>query len=389
VEQTDVLIIGAGPYGLSLAGHALARDLNYVVVGKPMGFWKHHMPRGMYLRSPRNWHLDSMGHLTLEHFLQTKNISLGRSEPIALNTFLDYAQWYQECNELKIEQNYVTRLEHRNSVFEAFFEDRKPLAARYVVVASGLQHFEFVPRDIVGRLNLDRYVHTSKITEPKTWIGKRCLIVGGRQSAFEWAALLREQANAEVHVVYRHETPRFEESDWSWVEPMIERMTGDPGWFRRQSRDCREAIHHRFWEEGRLKLEPWLASRIECGIHRWPRTKIQECQQCTSGVRVTLDTGRKLEVDVLIFGTGYRVDISKVPYLQTGSLFPKLLVVDGSPVLDESFQTNIPGLFFAGHPTIQDFGPFFGFVRGCGPTARIIMNRIHSAILARRTIRFV
>ena len=50
-QATDLLIIGAGPYGLAMAAYARHLGINHVVVGKPMDFWKVNMPAGMYLRT--------------------------------------------------------------------------------------------------------------------------------------------------------------------------------------------------------------------------------------------------------------------------------------------------------------------------------------------------
>ena len=58
--------------------------------------------------------------------------------------------------------------------------------------------------------------------------GARCLVVGGRQSAYEWAALLCEHDAAAVHVVHRHPVPRFAAADWSFVDA-YGRHDGHPG----------------------------------------------------------------------------------------------------------------------------------------------------------------
>jgi cation diffusion facilitator CzcD-associated flavoprotein CzcO len=110
--------------------------------------------------------------------------------------------------------------------------------------------------------------------------GKRCLIVGGRQSAFEWAALLHEHGAAAVRVSHRHETPGFRPSDWSWVGPLVEAMVDDPGWFRHLSVQEKQALNQRFWAEGRLKLEPWLKPRIEHDtVQIWPTSQPVACRR--------------------------------------------------------------------------------------------------------------
>ena len=58
---TSLLVIGAGPYALSTAALARERGIDTLVVGRPMGFWRRHMPEGMFLRSGPDWHLDAAG----------------------------------------------------------------------------------------------------------------------------------------------------------------------------------------------------------------------------------------------------------------------------------------------------------------------------------------
>ncbi len=50
-SATDIAIIGAGPYGLSLAAHLAKTNRRTRIFGEPMQSWKHHMPRGMKLKS--------------------------------------------------------------------------------------------------------------------------------------------------------------------------------------------------------------------------------------------------------------------------------------------------------------------------------------------------
>ena len=47
----DIAIIGAGPYGLSLASHLLARGVGVRIFGHPMQAWRESMPSGMKLKS--------------------------------------------------------------------------------------------------------------------------------------------------------------------------------------------------------------------------------------------------------------------------------------------------------------------------------------------------
>src|SRR5437764_11171167 len=68
--DTQLLVIGAGPYALSTAALAREHGIDTTVVGLPMGFWRQNMPRGMFLRSGPDWHLDGSGVETLEAYLE-------------------------------------------------------------------------------------------------------------------------------------------------------------------------------------------------------------------------------------------------------------------------------------------------------------------------------
>jgi hypothetical protein len=179
-----------------------------------------------------------------------------------------------------------------------------------------------------------------------------------------------------VHLCYRHDTPSFTTSDWSWVNPIVERMTDEPGWYRLLSPDQKQQLNQRFWNEGRMKLEPWLGSRIRrAGIHLHPRTQVTGADQGVSGMDVMLDSGEVLVVDHLVFATGYKVDMARVPFLADG-LLSSLEMQEGFPVLDEHFQTSVPGLYVTSLAATRDFGSFLGFTVSVRASAKIIGRNI-------------
>jgi FAD-dependent urate hydroxylase len=187
---------------------------------------------------------------------------------------------------------------------------------------------------------------------------KRVLIIGGRQSAFEWAALIHEQGADAVHLSYRHPTPSFEQSDWSWVNRIVDSMAEDPGWFRRLTAEEKDQISRRLWVEGRLKVEPWLAARVANDkVKLFPQTHVTACKELPGGeLEVGLSSGTALAVDHVILATGYKVDVCQIPLLANGNILPRLDSSNGFPALDEHFQSNIRGLPFTSMCAMQDFG---------------------------------
>jgi thioredoxin reductase len=250
-----------------------------------------------------------------------------------------------------------------------------------VVLAVGFKYFKRLPAELARCVPVGRLAHTCDLVDFAPLAGKRCLIVGGRQSAFEWAALIREAGAAAVHVCHRHDSPAFAASDWSWVGPLVGKTAGDPAWFRNLPAARQEELHRRLWGEGRLKVEPWLAPRIDADavVRVWPRTQLVSCSEQSDGaLAATLDNGEALEVDQVIAATGYQVDIASVPFLAAGNVLERLATQNGFPKLNEHFQTNIPGLFITSMPAVEDFGPFWGFTIAAPVSAQIIGRALGS-----------
>ena len=381
-EYAELLVIGAGPYGLATAAHARRQGIETLVLGEPMSFWRENMPEKMMLRSGPDWHLDVAQKHTMMAFLEERGVDPADVDPIPISLFLEYADWFREREGVAVEPDLVENLVKPNGRFEATLKSGRRVDAGAVVAAPGISHFGVIPDWVERDLSPGRWSHTCNLVHFEELRGKRILIVGGRQSAFEWAALLADEGAAEVHVVHRHDPPDFAPADWSFVDPLMDLTVGVPGWFRGLPQEEREAVAKRFWAEGRLKLEPWLTPRLTSPpVSRHPHTSVEECREEAGEIHVRLSTGESLVVDHIVLATGYKPDMNKVPYLS--GVVEDMELADGFPVLDDHFQTSLPGLFVTGFPATRDFGPFFGFVRGCVPAATLTVEELMRAQPAR------
>ncbi len=372
--ETNLLIIGAGPFGLALAAQATHDGIEHLIVGKPMEFWRRNMPVGMYLRSACDWHLDPQKVHTIGAFLNTQGKTPADVEPLSLDFYLSYVEWFRVQKEIHPLPLYIQSLEQKDS-FVATTSSGDIIKAKSVVLAPGFKHFANVPDDLKARLPSGCFQHTCDFVDFSKAKGKRYLIIGGRQSAFEWAALLQEAGAAAIYISHRHASPAFAVADWSWVTPLVDMIADKPNWFRNLSDGEKDELNHRLWAEGRLKIEPWLEARLKDErVKIWPRTEVVSCVEKGGELVVEIGPTGPIAIDKIVLATGYKVDISRVPVLN--NLLGRIETRNGFPVLDDHFETSVPGLFITSMPASQDFGPFFGFTISVRTSAKLICARL-------------
>jgi thioredoxin reductase len=371
--QTDLLVIGAGPYACSAAAYARERGISTHVVGRPMAFWREQMPQDMYLRSGPDWHLDPAGADTFEGFLEDAGTRPEEVKPVPISVFLSYTEWFIARKGLDIDERYVAGLAHDGTGFVAAMEDGSTISAERVLAVPGIRHFASLP-DWHTWVPPDRRAHTSDLVSFDALAGARVVVVGGRQSAYEWAALLCDHGAARVDVVHRHATPRFAEVSWAFCNEYVDQTLAHRGWWRTLPAAEQQAIAQQFWEVGRLTLEPWLPPRLAPAVV----TSHPGCSVTSvSGdeeLALRLSDGTALEADFVVFASGYRADLASVPYLT--DVLQAVSVTDGFPDLTEGFETSLPGLSVVGFASTRDFGPFYGFTKGCPSAARIAVDEM-------------
>jgi cation diffusion facilitator CzcD-associated flavoprotein CzcO len=374
MTDTELLVIGAGPYGYAAAAYAQERGVRTRIVGRPMGFWRDQMPEDMYLRSGRDWSLDAAGEHSFAAYFEERGLDPAAHDPIPIAVFLDHTEWFREQKGLAVEEVMVESLTSPDGHFAAAMSDGTTITAARVLAAPGIAHFAQRPA-WYDALPVDRRSHTSELVAFDDLAGARVAVIGGRQSAYEWAALLCDHGAARVDVVHRHDTPAFEKVSWAFVDPYVEQTLARRGWWRSLTPERREAIVLEFWQVGRLTLEPWLTPRLRPDVvHTHARTEVVGVSADEGAVRLTLSDGEALEVDHVTCASGYRADLAAVPYL--AGVLDAVSVTDGFPDLSPGFETSLPGLFVTGFASTRDFGPFYGFTKGCPSAARIIVDEM-------------
>ena len=200
------------------------------MVGEPMAFWRDQMPAEMYLRSGPDWSLDAAGQDSFEAYFEDAGLDPADVDPIPIRVFLDHTDWFARRKGLEADRRMVADLT-KNGTFVATMEDGTTITADKVLAVPGIKHYAQLPA-WYDDVPPDRRGHTSELVSFDDVAGGRFAIIGGRQSAYEWAALLCDHGAAKVDVVHRHETPAFEKVSWKFVDPLVEHTLATRGWWR-------------------------------------------------------------------------------------------------------------------------------------------------------------
>jgi cation diffusion facilitator CzcD-associated flavoprotein CzcO len=383
-DDCEVAVVGAGPYGLSLGAHLNSAGIDTRVFGRPMSFWREHMPKGMKLRSP--WaatHIDDPDNLlSLDAWAAVT--SLGRPDPLPLKDFIRYGEWFQKTALPDLDTRQVARIEASGRGFALTLEDGASARARRVIVAMGLANQEFHPAPFSG-LPIDVVSHTADHADLGIFRGQQVAVIGRGQSACESAALLTEAGAAvtlicrgDIHWLGAETSGNAHRRDLYWrLHKLLATKSGvgpfplnwaneQPDLIRRLSRDLRAWLNARSLRPG---VAGWVRPRL-AGVAIDAGRTILGARQSGAGITLRLDSGMR-DFDHVLLATGYRIDIARL-----GILAPELLAAtatdDGSPVLAAGYESSVPGLHFVGSAAVRSYGPLLRFVWGAGYAARSV-----------------
>ena len=390
----ETVIVGAGPYGLSIAAHFRSRGIPFRIFGRPMDSWLAHMPKGMMLKSDgfASNIYDPDSKFTLKQFCTERGIEYAdMGIPVRLATFAEYGLAFRDRMVPELEDKIVTGIARSADGFHLRLDDGEEVKARRVVLAVGITHFEHVPSNLAN-LPAQFLSHSYRHHDLTEFKGRSVVVLGAGSSAIDMAALLRD-AEADVQLVARATSLKFHTAPVPgkrrpWLQRMRHPDSGlGPGMRSRFFSDG-AALFHYLPESLRVDLvrttlgpsAGWFVKDKVMG--RLPLElgyNVERADIRNGKVHLQLHglngSTREIVTEHVIAATGYKVDMGRLAFLDP-AIRSKLKCVNGAPALSSSFESSVPGLYFVGIAAANSFGPVMRFAFGAGFAAKRVTQTI-------------
>ncbi len=398
MSKVAIAIVGAGPYGLSLAAHLAERNVEHRIFGQPMQFWSRiaDAASARFLKSycfATDLSTPRPGFSFVEY---NRPRGLETFEPCSMGNFAAYGTWFQQQVVPWVEPVDVVHLARQSDDFVLTLASGERCVAGHVVIATGLSYFASVP-SVLAALPTELAIHTSKITAFSSFKGKNVAVIGAGQSALEAAALLHEAGAhpqllvREDKVIWQTRIPQQRSLYRRLRSPISGLGTGPLSWVLTHfpaafsylpAAPRAQLVKTLFPAKGAW----WLRDRVE---NRFPihlGATAVAAREVNDRVALKLRltepaTEHEITFDHVIAGSGYVTDVDRIAFLD-----PKLRTLirrlHRSPVLNSRFETSVPGLHFIGPTSAMSFGPFFRFVIGAQYTSHVVSAHLAAQISA-------
>jgi thioredoxin reductase len=393
----EIAIVGAGPYGLSIAAHLRKRGLPFRIFGPAMDTWISHMPKGMCLKSDgfASDIYDPDRTFTLKRFCSERGIPYAdMGTPVHLETFTAYGLAFRDRLVPELENKKVVGVQRTQDGFAVTLDSGETFPARRVVLAVGVTHFEYLPENI-AHLSADFLTHSARHQEVTQFKGRKVVVIGGGASALDLAGLLHD-AGADVELVARKKELKFHSKPTgkprSWWQKLRHPDSGlGPGlrsrffssapWaFQYLPENLRiDLVKRTLGPSGGYFIHDMVVGKVPlhlgCAIER------AEVQGNHVHLRLRDQDGteKELVAEHLIAATGYKANLERLGFL-SDDLRSQIQTAAGSPILSRGFESSVPGLYFAGLAAANSFGPVMRFAFGAGFAAQRISRAVAKAV---------
>ncbi len=364
--KTKIFIIGAGPYGISIANALHEKKIPFAIAGKTFSLWYDHTLDTMSIRS--DWHSSEIyepnDKYNVRDFIynnyteeEAKKIM---SYQLPIDVFRKYLRFVESDVKYNVIPQHVVKLSKNGNEFISELENGDKIESEVVIIANGIEAHKHLP-ETLQKINSPDLIHTWNVHKYTDWKNKNVLVIGAGQSAGE----------AIVHL--------YEQNNITWV-------TRNPPFFFSEPLNLPTPIF-----KLALNLSPYFYF-----LPYWARkkfTKIFVRPAITPNLKekIMSDTVKKINDDAdnigltwngekfyseklnttfdgVVASTGYKIDINNLKFVEA-PLLNSIKSEDNFPVLDFDFQTSIKNLFIVGALSEPHYGPAQKFIMGTGHAA--------------------
>lgn len=374
--DTDVLIIGAGPYGLSLAYDLHGRGVSCQVFGKPMSLWFDHVLPQVQLRS--DWRASQLysrdGVLDLSQYLR-KHFDAGQArallqERVPAELFREYLRWALATIPVQAIQQKIVALDQAPDGFIAQSDQGVTVRARRVVIATGIESHRYLP-PVLSQFPSSAVVHGWEVSRYVAMQGRQMLVVGGGQSAAEAVALLSEKNS----VTWVHRAPLiFFSEPINLPKPLFNMALRLSALFYHLPDSLRERLGRRF-------VATTITPDLQPLLHH-PRVRRYQADVVDLGLQNggtgPFSTKLQQSFDHVVACTGYRYSLATLGFLSQ-KMLSGIASRNGRPLLRRDFTTTVPHLYMIGGIAEPSHGPAQRFMFGCSIATRRVGDSLAAA----------
>jgi thioredoxin reductase len=358
-----------------------------------MDSWLSHMPKGMLLKSDgfASDIYDPDREFTLRRFCAERKIEYSDTGvPVRLDTFAAYGLAFQERMVPELENRLVTSLDLVQGGFRLQFDDGEMVTARQVVLAIGITHFGYTPPEI-SSLPSEFLSHSFHHHDLAPFKGRSVVVIGHGASGLDLAGLLRD-TGAQVQLVSREPSLRFHSGPVQGRSSLWKRIRHPQSGLGPGFRSCFFArgpaafhylpaplrlrlLHTTLGPSGGWFIREKVIGKVPLWLGQTPTRAEIKHGKVYLRLRASDGAEREIVTEHVIAATGYRVDLSRLAFLSP-EIRSKIRTVNSGPALSSSFESSVPGLFFAGIAAANSFGPVMRFAFGAGFAARTLTRAL-------------
>lgn len=379
--KTNVLIIGAGYYGISTACYLAQKNISFIIIGKPFTLWFNHILGDAALRSElieTEMYVPGSPY-NLIKFIKKQYPGKAKEmlkKEISMKLFKEYLTWIKKELSFKINENEAISIRETKEGFHTILANKEKVDSKAIVIATGMGVHRYIPKCLTG-FHSKKILHAWDVNQYKSLKNKKILIIGTGQSAAEALNYLKK--NNELIWVTRH-APTFYKDPIKVPAWLFKLLIHVSPYLYLTNKTLRKIIPKNSY---RSTITPSLKKTLESPEIRKIYASVQDLHLKKKGNEFVSEKYR-LEAEIIISATGYKYDLEKIAFLSP-EIREGIKKKEMSKLVDKNFETAVKNVFVIGGITEPVHGIAQRFLFGARHAARKVSSIIEKRYKKRST----